>query len=301
MTYPFSVEGQPYVSPNRLPAAALMIVTSDYFHTMRIPLLQGRTFAKSEIQGSPVAIVSETVVKRYLSDYPNPIGRKIKLGDAASTKLRWTEIVGVVADVRDLGLRLFPQSQIYLSYTQYPERDMALLIRTEKDPREYASTFQSVIRSADPEQPISAIRSIEQVLDESISEFRIVSELLSLLSIFALVLAAFGIYSVISYVVSERTQEIGVRVAFGARRSDICRMILRRGMILLATGLLLGVAGALASMRFLQEYWLVGVTSRDLMSYAGSGCILIAAGTIAMLLPVRRAMSVDPMVSIRHE
>jgi putative ABC transport system permease protein len=158
-----------------------------------------------------------------------------------------------------------------------------------------------VTRSADPEQPIFTIRSMEQIIGDSISEFRIVSELMSLLSAFALALASFGIYSVISYVVSERTQEMGIRMAFGARRSDICRMVLRRGMVLLGIGLLLGVAGALASMRFLQEYWLVGVTPRDLVSYAASAIILLIAGIAAMLAPLRRAMSVDPMTSIRHQ
>jgi putative ABC transport system permease protein len=299
-SYPFSIQGQPYVSGNQPPTAALMIVTPDYFRTMRIPILQGRPFSESDIHGSPVAIVSESMVKRYMADLPNPVGRRIKLGDAASAKLKWTEIVGVVGDVRDLAVRTIPQSQIYLSYGQYPQRDLALVVRTDRDPLEYAAALQSLIRSADPEQPISAIRSMEQILGESISEFRIVSELMSLLSIFALALASFGIYSVVSYAVSERTQEIGIRMAFGAQRGDICRMILHRGLVLLGVGLLLGVAGALASMRFLQEYWLVGVTSRDLISYAGSGIVLASAGVLAMLVPVHRAMCVDPMDSIRH-
>jgi predicted permease len=300
-SYPFSVQGQPYGSPNQLPNAALMIVTKDYFRTMRIPLLQGSSFSESDDHDYPVAIVSETMAKRYLGDYAKAIGRQIKLGDAASAKLKWIRIVGVVGDVRDLSSRILPKAQIYLSYRQYPQRDVALVVRTEKDPLGYGPVVRGVIRAADPEQPIYTMRSMEQVIGDSISEFRVVSELMSILSIFALALASFGIYSVISYAVSERTQEMGIRMAFGAQRSDICLMILRRGIVLLGMGLLLGIAGALASMRFLQEYWLVGVTPRDLMSYIGSGVILVSAGTLAMLAPVRRAMSVDPMAFIRHQ
>jgi putative ABC transport system permease protein len=160
--------------------------------------------------------------------------------------------------------------------------------------------MRSIIRSADPDQTISEIRSMDQIANERVSTFRVISQTVGLLSGFGLALAAFGIFSMVSYMVGERISEIGIRMAFGAKRGDICRMILQRGLALIASGLVLGLAAALATMPFLNNF-LFGVTPRDFVSYSGSALIIIASGAFAMFIPVRRAISVDPMISIRHE
>ena len=190
--------------------------------------------------------------------------------------------------------------QIYTPYRQQPSRYLGFVARTESDPLEYAATAKSLIRSVDPEQPLLSIGSMKQIIEESASIPRAISRTMGALSVFALILAAFGIYSVVSYTTSERTNEIGIRLAFGAQRSDIYRMILKHGLMCLGIGLCVGVIGALASMKFLGNL-LYGVTPGDFLSYAGTGIILFAAGILAMLLPLRRAVSIDPMTAIRYE
>ena len=189
---------------------------------------------------------------------------------------------------------------MYLSYTQYPQRMVALAIRTKDDPYRHSQAARAIIHSVDPEMPVSAIQSMEEIVGERVSGYRMTSRVMSLLSLFALVISSFGIYSVVSYVISQRTREIGIRMAFGAVPKNICLMILRSGLLLLGTGLVIGLGAALASMHYFKAM-LFGIAPEDLISYIGSAVIIIAVGIAAILLPVRRAVSVDPMISIRHE
>ncbi len=275
-------------------------VTPDYFRTLRIPLLQGRYFSDSDNQSHSFVIISEIIAKRYLSDTPNPLGRMIRFGSAVDPDPKWMEIIGVVGDVCLRRLRDTPMPQIYTPYGQQPSRHVGFVVRTENDPLQYSATAKNLIRSVDPEQPLHSIASMERIIEESASTPRAISRTMSALSVFALILAAFGIYSIVSYAVSERTNEIGIRLAFGAQRKQIFRMIISQGLMHLGIGLCVGIIGAIASMKFLGNL-LYGVTPGDPISYTGTGIILFTVGILAMLLPLRRAVSIDPMMAIRHE
>jgi predicted permease len=291
----FSVEGHPPALPGAEPNAGLMIVSPDYFRTMGIPLLLGRFFSENDDEAQPVAIINQTMARRYLES--NPLGRRISLG---GTDGKWMPIVGVVADVHHLALGAPPRPEIYVAHPQQPTRRMVLVARTSSEPLGYAGALRSAIWSVDPDQPVSIIRSMEQVVRESVSNTRAAIQVMSILSLFALVLAGMGIYGVISYAVGERTQEIGIRMAFGAQPGDISRMILRRGMSLILIGLAIGSAGAFASMRLLSSR-LYGVTPGDPISYAATAIALLMIAFLAMLVPVRRALSVDPVIALRSE
>jgi putative ABC transport system permease protein len=293
----FSVQDGSILPNNQRPSASGMSVTKDYFSTLHVPLLQGRHFSESDSLSHPVAIIGENIANRYLGDTPNPIGRMIRFDNA--TDKRWMEIVGVVGDVHVWNLKEPPMPQIYMPYAQLPSRIVALVARTVKDPLQYAGAAKSVLHSIDPEQP-TTIQTMEEIIDSGLSGTKMLSKIIGSITVFALVLAALGIYSVISYAVSERTHEIGIRVAFGAQKLQICRMILGKGMVLLGTGLCVGAAGALILMRFLRMLWF-GVTPDDPISYVTTGIVLMATGILAIIVPARRAMSVDPMVAIRHE
>jgi macrolide transport system ATP-binding/permease protein len=298
---PFLIEGKQYNSSNELPRASIRIVTMDYFRVLRTPLLLGRCFKVHENPDQPAVVINRRMARSLFPDLQSPIGKRIRFGNLDAKGYRWAEIIGVVGDMSDwLDSNQIPPYQIYLSYAQYPQRNVALAIRTGNDPFEYAATARAIIHSVDPELPVSAIQSMEEIVGERVSGYRMTSRIMSLLSLFALVLSSFGIYSVVSYVISRRTKEIGIRMAFGAAPKNICLMILRSGLLLLGAGLVVGLGAAFASMHYFKAL-LFGIAPEDLISYIGSAAIIIAVGIAAILLPVRRAVSVDPMVSIRHE
>jgi predicted permease len=298
--FQFSFQGRP---PEFLSEySTLMMVTSNYFQTMKIPLLRGQYFSGRENPIHPKVIVNETMTRRYLADEPNPIGRMIKIGKGDDPKSVWMEIAGVVGDVKDYNFREPQVTQVYIPYGigKICPNYVVFFIRTKGDLLETAPVVRSLIHSIDPEQPISVIRSMEEIVGETVANLRAAGRVLIILSGFALVLAALGIYSTISYVVSERMHEIGIRLAFGASRNDIFRLVFSRGLVHLATGLAVGITGAFISMNLLKSL-LFGITSLDSVSYLGTVLVLAASGILAMLVPARRAMSVHPMILIRRE
>jgi putative ABC transport system permease protein len=266
---------------------------------MGISLLLGRSFTDEDSESQRVAIINQTMAARYWRDQPNPIGQRMTLGRGGADP-RWMQIVGVVADVRHQELGAPPQPGIYVPYALQPNRRMTLVARTTGDPLNYVNPLRSAIWSVDRDQPVSAIRSMEGVIRERIAGPRAATQVMGVLSLIALLLAAVGIYGVISYGVSERTHEIGVRAAFGAQRGDICRMVLRRGMILVLAGLFIGIAAALASMRILRSQ-LFTIAPTDPLTYASASVLLCGVALAAILLPARRAMAVDPVIALRYE
>jgi len=294
----FSIEGRPPALPGEKLWTGVRIVEADYFRTMGIPLLLGRAFSEADGEAQQAAIINQTMARRYFASDSNPIGRRILLGEGPERK--WVPIVGIVADVHHRDLGVPPQPEIYVPYAQRPTRRMTVVARTAGDPLTYAAAVRSAIWSVDPDQPVSMIRSMEQVVADSVSEVRAVAEVMGALSFFALVLAAVGIYGVVSFVVGERTQEIGVRIAFGAQTKDVCILVLRRGFSLVLFGLMIGTPGALASMRLLRSQ-LFGVTPNDPVSYLATAIALLLVGVIATLVPIRRAIAVDPLVALRCE
>jgi putative ABC transport system permease protein len=294
----FSIEGRAPSLPGKAPSAGMLIVASDYFRTMGIKLILGRFFSEEDSQTQPAAIINQTLARRYFLEDANPLGRRIALGTEAAPK--WLPIVGVVSDVHHRDLGEPPRPEIFIPYRQQPTRRMTVVARTEGDPHSYATAIRSAVWSIDPNQPVSMIRTMEEVVTDRVSDVRALAQVMGTLAFMALVLAAVGIYGVVSYAVGERTREIGIRVAFGAQKSHVCTLILRRGLFQMAAGLVIGTAGALASTRYLQSH-LYGVTSSDPVSYLATAVGLLAVGLLAMFWPVRRALAVDPLTALRQE
>jgi len=295
----FFIEGRPPALPGEQPIAGLLLATPDYFRALRIPLQLGRFFTESDDVQHPAAIINQTMARQYFHDESNPIGQRITLG-RGGPQSNWMPIVGVVADVHHQDLGEPPRPEIYVPYAQQTSRRMTIVVRTDGEPLSYVNSVRSAVWAVDRDQPVSAIRSMERVIEDRIGAYRAVTQVMGALSLCALLLAAVGIFGMLSYAVSERTHEIGVRMALGAQRGDICRVVLFRGIALVLVGLGIGIPGALGSMRYLSSQ-LFGVRPTDPLTYATTSLVLCGVALAAMLLPARRAMAVDPVLALRSE
>ncbi|HEX8139998.1 MAG TPA: ABC transporter permease [Pyrinomonadaceae bacterium] len=302
---PFMIEGR--MSPqNEAWRSDYRVASTGYFRAMKIPLLRGREFTEQDnAHTTPVAIISETLARRFWPD-ENPVGARV-LVDDNNQGPRPVEIVGVVGDVKHLSLEDEPTPHIYLPLRQLHEdgvvwmtNNQYWLIRSQVSPLSLASAVQREIRKADPEVPASNIKTMEQYLSASVSARRFNLWLLSVFAATALVLATVGIYGVISYSVTQRRREIGIRMALGAQRSDILLMVVGHGMLLAVTGLASGLVGALALSRLMSGL-LYQVSTTDPATYILLTFFLLLVTLAACLLPARRATKVDPTVALRYE
>ena len=295
----FVIEGRPPSQPgDDPPDAEHRVVSENYFRTMGIPLLRGRLFEQQDGPNAPQAIViNETFSNRY---FPNedPVGKRINLGDPQTDP--WLAIVGVVRDTRHEGLSEEPYSQMYAVHTQVPRRSLAMVVRTSGDPMSVVSAIRSRIAGMDRELPLSNMRTMEQILSESIMRPRFNMLLITIFAVVAMVLASVGIYGVISYSVSQRTHEIGVRIALGARPRDIFKMVLGQGMKLALTGVGAGIVAAFALTRVMVSL-LYGVEATDPLTFVAISAVLTGIVIVASYIPARRATKVDPMISLRYE
>jgi putative ABC transport system permease protein len=277
-----------------------MIVSPDYFHTLGIPLLQGRYLSEQDRADSPpVMVISEAMSKRY---FPNgdAIGMRLKTGGCAECD--WTTIVGVVGDVKDRGLNTDNAPAMYLPFVQEPYniRMMNLVLRAEGDPASLVAAVRSEVNSIDPDLALADIKTMDQLMSESLGQSRYRGTLLGIFATVALLLAAVGIYGVIGYAVSQRRHEIGIRIALGAQKRDILRLVVGHGMVLTIIGVAIGIAASLALTRFLSSL-LYGVSSTDPLTFTSVVLLLIGVALLACAIPARRATRVDPMVALRHE
>ncbi len=278
-------------------------ISSDYFRAMGIPLQQGRPFNDGDNEQSVyVAIINETMSRQYWPG-ENPIGKRIKLGDPADPDLPWTTIVGIAGDVRQMGVDEPVKPEMYFPYQQsvepfYTPRD--LVIRTSVDPLSVVAAARNEIHQVDPDQPISNVRTMAQVLGEETSSRRLGMTLLTVFAGLALLLATLGIYGVLAYFVVQHTQEIGVRMALGAQRSDILKLVLKKGMALALLGVAIGLVAAFALTRLMASL-LFGVGSTDPVTYASIAILLTVVAFFACYLPARRATRVDPMTALVYE
>jgi putative ABC transport system permease protein len=294
----FEVEGRPPASPEQAESVRAAAVTSGYFAALRIPLRQGRHFAATDLADAPqVAIVNETLVRRH---WPNesPLGKRIKLGSAGTGTLR--TIVGVVADVRHGGLHEAPRPTAYVPHAQSATGANAFVIRTTGDPLAALAEVRSAFRSINPVLPFASTTTLEALLDDSLRERRFHLALLGAFATVALLLAALGVYGVMSHATSERTHEIGVRMALGARAVDVLKMVMRQGAVLAVAGAVGGLLGAAAVTRLLRGM-LYGVTPLDPLAYLGAGVLLLVAAGFACYLPARKAARLDPVRALRVE
>jgi putative ABC transport system permease protein len=294
----FTIEGRPDPPKGQEYAADNRVITPDYFKTMGIPLLRGRAFAAADSPDSPhVAIVSASLARRFWNA-DDPVGKRLKLGD--STKPDWTEIVGVVGDVHSFGLEEKLHDDLYRPFSQVYFPIVAFTVRAKGDPAQITTAAKAAIWAVNPVQPFYKIIPMETLAAESLALRRVSMLLLTVFSGIALLLAAIGIYGVLSYAVAQRTHEIGIRAALGAQQRDVLRLVLGDGMRLALTGLGLGLVASLALTRLMVSL-LYGVGATDPVTFAGVAALSTSVALLACYLPARRAMRVDPIIALRYE
>ena len=296
------VEGQPAPLPGSATMVDRRVATPQYFQIMGIPLIGGRGFTRQDGSGAPlVAIVNRAMAKRFWPD-GDPIGRRVRIGlqVQGQNASPWLAIVGVVGDVRHRGLDMDPNPEFYVPYEQASVQGMVLVARTDGDPRPLVEGVRTQLRALDREEPISGPTTLDEVLSQSVAQPRSRTLVFAAFAALALLLAAVGVYGVVSYAVSRMTRDIGVRVALGAGAADIVRMVVARGLRPVVAGLALGLVGALALSRMLTTLLFV-VTPTDPLTYAAVASTLLAVAAIAAYVPARRAARVNPIVALRTE
>ena len=297
LIFPYTVEGRA-AGPADAPQAAFSSVSPNYFSAMHIPLLAGREFTEQDNKDAPnVAIINETMARRFFTD-ENPIGKRVKI-DYLNQPTSF-EIVGVVGDTKQSSLADQTNVGVYVSYFQYPWFSSLLIVRTATDAASFAAPAQRAIWSLDKDKPISYVKTMDQLLSESVAEPRLYVFLLSVFALVALALAVIGIYGVMSYSVGQRTREIGIRMALGAQPGDVLRLVVGQGMILVLIGVITGLAAALALTRVMASL-LYDVKATDPLTFFGVAAILAGVALGACFVPARRATKVDPMVALRYE
>jgi putative ABC transport system permease protein len=279
------------------------IINSDYFAAMGMRMVKGRAFSRHDTEAAPgVVIINETMAARYFAG-EDPIGKRLNLS-GGPVDLR--EIVGVVADVRNYGLDEEVKPEVYVPFFQSAAQYLAsqtsaltIVVRSTIDPTALAQTLREQVQALDKDQPVSAIKTMEGYLAESMAQRRFNMLLLGAFAGLALVLAAVGIYGVIAYTVTQRTHEMGIRIALGAQGGDILRLVFSSAMATTVSGIVIGLGAAFALTRLLQSL-LYQVTATDPVVFATIPLLLLAVAAIATYLPARRAMKVDPISALRE-
>jgi len=282
------------------------VVSPGYFEAMRIPLRRGRLIQEADgPDAPPVVLIDETMARKFWPGYPlgrDPLGKRMKFG-LAGDSVPWLRIVGVVGDVRQMRLNDPPRQEMYFPYWQAKDNWMVprdLAIRTSGDPLSLAGAVRQAVWSIDKDQPVSNVVTLDTLLDQEVAQRRVQAALLGGFAALALILACIGIYGVLSYLVTQRTREIGVRVALGANASDVFRTVAGQGMTLAGLGIAAGLAGALALSRLLSSL-LFGVSAAEPLAYACAVAVFGVVALAACYFPARRAARVDPMVTLRYE
>ena len=300
---PFGIEGRPLAPGQTRPLAEEMTISPDYFTALGVPLLRGRFFTDAEKAGAPeVLIINEAMARRF---FPNedPVGKRLQTGDPNPNK-PWETIVGVVGNVKYTGLKAEESPTLYAPYTT-PDwvswsRSMYLVVRTADEPLGLSSALRQQVRALDPNLPVVKLKTMEQVIHESVTEPRFRTSLLGLFATVALLLATIGIYGVISYAVTERMHELGIRMALGAQPGDVLRLVIGQGMKLALGGVAIGLAASFALTRLMKTL-LFGVSATDPLTFAVIAVLLTGVALLACWIPARRATQVDPMIALRTE
>ncbi len=292
----FVVEGRALRPTDNQPDAEHRVVSPGYFKTMGIPLIRGRLLSDQDHAQTPIAtVIGETMARRY---FPNedPIGKRINLGDPQTSP--WRTIVGIVGDVRNEELSAEPNPQMYVSFAQLPRQNLSLVVRGAGDPASLIAGVRSAVAELDRDLPLYNLRTLTQMLSESLARERFSLLLIVIFAGLALLLAGVGVYGVLAYSVTQRTHEIGVRLALGGSRRDVLRLVVGQGMKLVLVGIGAGLLAAFALTRLMAGL-LYGVTATDPLTFAGVSVLLAGVALLACWIPARRATKVDPMIALR--
>ena len=299
----FNIQGRAPKSPHDYVMANYRVVSPGYQKTLGIPVVQGRWLADADREGAPVAVVINQAMAHTFFPNESPLGKFLKLGTDPTDDTPWMEVVGVIGNVKQ-GLASDAPTEMYVNYRQanaiLPVFALSVVMRTATDPRLLANTFRGAVREIDPNQPVVRVRTMEENVATSIAQPRFRTLLLAIFACLALFLAAIGIYGLMAYSVTQRTREIGVRVALGSRPSDIFRLLIGNGLRLALMGIVAGVVAALALTRYLASM-LFQVRPYDPVTFAVTAVVLLAIAAVACFIPARRATRVDPLVALRSE
>jgi predicted permease len=294
-----TIEGYDASSGQSMIQSDLRNASVGYFETMKIPLIRGRFFTEQDTKESAqVVIVDENMARTY---WPNadPIGKRLKFGGPQS-KAPWMAVVGVVANVKHYALDTDSRVALYTPHLQSGAGSLVVVVRTSTDPAGLTAAITREARAIDPNLPIFDVKTMEQWLSDSLARRRFAMLMLGLFAVVAMLLAAVGVYGVMSYTVAQRTREIGVRVALGAQTLDVLRLVVRQGMSLAGLGVGIGLLAAIGATRLMAGL-LFGVRAADPITFVAIALILTLVALLACLLPARRATKVDPMVALRNE
>jgi putative ABC transport system permease protein len=294
-----TVEGRPVLSVGQAPSINHSVITPDYFRTMGIPLIEGRDFTDADAAGAMrVTIVDERLAREYWPG-TSALGKRIRFGPPESNE-PWHTIVGVVGTVRHERLDRDTRESIYVSYLQIPDRDMTIAMRTTGNPLGLAGAVRQEVQALDKDQPVTNVITMDEVISRSVWLLRFYTMLFTIFAAVALILAAVGIYGVMSYAITQRTHEIGIRMALGAGRRNVLRLALGQGMRLALAGVALGLGAAYGLTRLMSGL-LFNVSTTDLGTFVFLALLLIGVTLLACYIPARRATKVDPLVALRYE
>jgi putative ABC transport system permease protein len=289
------VEGRDQLPPGKVPLTEYRLASAGYFQSLGIPLLRGRLFdATDERDTARNVVVSQTLVRTFFPE-GDAVGKRLKAGGPD-----WWTIVGVVGDVRQSGLTQPSRPELFFPYTAYRGDGMTLVVKADSDPTDLTAAVRREVQEVDPNQPVYNVRTMQEVIDLSISSSRLNMTLLSVFAGLATLLAVVGIYSVMSYLVTQRTREIGIRMALGAQAGSVLRLVVRHGLKLASAGVLLGLTGSLLLTRLMSSL-LFGVSATDPLTLFTISVVLVGVALLASYIPARRAARVDPLVALRHQ
>jgi predicted permease len=289
-------EGRP-VRPDQVQSVPSISVSADYFRALGIPVIRGRAFTERDDANAPKVVILNQEMAREFFPGENPIGKRMVMGQGANA---FASVVGVVGDVKNRGLDAQAQAAFFVPLSQSPDSTMEVALLTAVEPASMATAVRNAVAAIDPEQPVSDISTMDERLAASVAPRRFNLLLLASFALLAMLLASVGIYGVVSYAAVQRTHEVGVRMALGAQRRDVLRLIVVQGMVLLLTGIGVGLVGAFLLTRFLAAL-LYGVRPTDSATFAAVSLLLAVVAIVACYIPARRATKVDPMVALRYE
>ncbi len=295
----YLVEGQPEPGPGQRPSTENNAASRDYFETMRIPLLRGTLFTDLEKPGDPQTILIDTKFAETHFAGQDPLGKRVNFG-SPNGEPAWATVIGVVGHVQNYGLGQDTRVQIYYPYRRTPPAAVNFVVRTTQDPASLGNAVRSVMREVEPTLPIFALRTMDELFEQSVTNQRVMLRLLGVFAGIALLLAAIGLYGVLSYILAQRTREVGIRVALGATAQDVRRLMLGQGLRLAAVGLGIGLAGSLALGRAMAGV-LYGVSPFDPLSLGAVALLLLLIGLFASWLPAYRATRINPVEALRSE